>query len=109
MKWHIGILAVLLVTLVACESVPERIEEVPEAPEQLVVHTAQGSYSGILTVTEGVYTWQLTEPASIAGLTFTCTDTGCTMAVADLQIPLDEKTAEHVRSAIATQRSSHVT
>lgn len=109
MKWHIGILVVLLVTLAACETVPERIEEVPEPPEQLVVHTAQGSYSGVLTVTEGVYTWQLTEPASIAGLTFTCTDTGCTMAVADLQIPLDEKTAEHVRSAIATQRSSHVT
>lgn len=109
----VGILTILLATLVACQPVSEPVEPMECAPGTVTVTTAQGSYSGSLTVTEGVYTWQLTEPAVLAGLTFICTDSGCTMAVGAVRIPLDSGCAAQVRSmldmAIDTQRSSHAT
>lgn len=88
--------------------VPEQEENVPDAPQSLTIQTEKYTYTGTLAHENGTATWQiaweLTEPQDIAGLTFVCTDTSCTLVVEDVVIPLDAGTAEVVREMLVQEK-----
>lgn len=101
MKKHFCIL-LLLPLLTSCGKLPEN-PTVEETPKSLTMQTEKYTYTGTLTIVNGVRTWQITEPEEIAGVTFICTDTDCTLVVGEVTIPLDERTAEHVRGMLRNE------
>lgn len=96
------IVLAILFALSSCAKLPENAT-VEETPKSLTIQTGKYTYTGTLTIENGTTIWQLTEPEEIAGVTLTCTDTDCTIAVGEVTIPLDDRTAEHVRGMLENE------
>lgn len=95
-------LCVLLSSCAAENHPPKEFDGV--GPVTVRYQTEKHAYTGVLTSENGVYTWLLTEPETIAGVKLTGTDTTCALSVGDVTIPLDDRTAEHVWQIIQKEK-----
>lgn len=89
--------------LSGCVQLPEETVE-PDEPQSLTIQTEKYTYTGTLVHEDGTVMWELRSPQDIAGLTLVCTDTGCSLVVEDVVIPLDAGTAEVVRKMLVQEK-----
>lgn len=96
MKTYKYLILTLLLMLSSCTTVDTTPPENEDIPHTVTIQTEKNTFTGILTIEDNVRTWQITEPENIAGMVLTCTETGCTVSVDDVVIPLDAQTAAYV-------------